>query len=144
MTAIRIGRRAMLLAPLAASLAASLAAPAVRAADTLPVIFVHGNGDTAGLWLTTLWRFESNGYPADRLFALDLRTPQAGAAFDKPQAGRSGGGNEQGPIETTGPSCSPAELQGALAPSAISRCAWSRQPRSLRHRSFSTGSRRTR
>ncbi len=85
MTAIRIGRRAMLLAPLAASLAGTSAS----AADPLPVIFVHGNGDTAGLWLTTLWRFESNGYPADRLFALDLRYPQAGAVFDKPQAGRS-------------------------------------------------------
>ena len=26
-----------------------------------PIVFVHGNGDTAGLWLTTIWRFESNG-----------------------------------------------------------------------------------
>jgi triacylglycerol lipase len=27
-----------------------------------PVVFVHGNGDTAALWHTTMWRFESNGY----------------------------------------------------------------------------------
>ena len=27
-----------------------------------PVIFVHGNGDSASAWHTTVWRFESNGY----------------------------------------------------------------------------------
>jgi hypothetical protein len=26
-----------------------------------PVLFVHGNGDHAALWITTLWRMESNG-----------------------------------------------------------------------------------
>lgn len=26
------------------------------------ILFVHGNGDTAALWHTTMWRFESNGY----------------------------------------------------------------------------------
>ena len=54
-----------------------------------PIIFVHGNGDTAGLWLTTFWRFEANGYPRDRLFALDLRYPQARNVDATPQAGRS-------------------------------------------------------
>ena len=33
---------------------------------------MHGNGDTAGLWLTTLWRFESNGWPRARLHAVDM------------------------------------------------------------------------
>ncbi len=42
-----------------------------------PIVFVHGNGDTAGLWLTTQWRFESNGWPRDRLFALDVPYPSA-------------------------------------------------------------------
>jgi hypothetical protein len=27
----------------------------------LPILFAHGNGDQAPIWLTTLWRFESNG-----------------------------------------------------------------------------------
>jgi pimeloyl-ACP methyl ester carboxylesterase len=55
-----------------------------------PVLFVHGNGDTAALWITTLWRFESNGWPRDRLFALDLPYPLARADDAKPQEGRSG------------------------------------------------------
>lgn len=55
----------------------------------LPIVFVHGNGDTAGLWITTIWRFESNGYPADLLHAVDLRHPQARDRDDTPQAGRS-------------------------------------------------------
>ena len=54
-----------------------------------PIIFVHGNGDTAGLWLTTFWRFEANGYPRNRMFALDLRYPQARNVDAVPQAGRS-------------------------------------------------------
>ena len=35
--------------------------------DRPPIVFVHGNGDTAALWMTTLWRFESNGWPRERL-----------------------------------------------------------------------------
>lgn len=54
-----------------------------------PIIFVHGNGDTAGLWITNFWRFEANGYPRDKLFALDLRYPQARNVDATPQAGRS-------------------------------------------------------
>jgi len=42
-----------------------------------PILFVHGNGDSSALWLTTVWRFESNGYPRDRLFALDYPNPSA-------------------------------------------------------------------
>ena len=40
-----------------------------------PVVFMHGNGDSAALWQTTLWRFESNGWPRERLFALDQPYP---------------------------------------------------------------------
>jgi triacylglycerol lipase len=43
-----------------------------------PIVFVHGNGDSAALWTTTLWRFESNGWPRDKLHAIDLPLP-AGA-----------------------------------------------------------------
>jgi predicted dithiol-disulfide oxidoreductase (DUF899 family) len=31
-----------------------------------PIVFVHGNGDTAALWHTIIWRFEPNGYARDR------------------------------------------------------------------------------
>lgn len=46
-------------------------------ADLPPIVFVHGNGDHAALWQTTLWRFESNGWPADRLHAIDVPYPNA-------------------------------------------------------------------
>lgn len=85
-------RRALLrLAVLAALLApVSLLVPAsLRAAEHPPIVFVHGNGDTAALWLTTFWRFESNGWPRERLFAIDLRYPSARDNDDKPQEGRS-------------------------------------------------------
>lgn len=39
-------------------------------ADFPPIVFVHGNGDTAALWQSTLWRFESNGWPRSRLHAI--------------------------------------------------------------------------
>ncbi|PUE36631.1 twin-arginine translocation pathway signal [Limnohabitans sp. Hippo4] len=54
-----------------------------------PVVFVHGNGDSAALWLTTVWRFESNGWPANLLHTMDVPYPLARDADDKPQAGRS-------------------------------------------------------
>lgn len=72
--------------------AALLAACATRPAETPlppPIVFVHGNGDTAALWLTTLWRFESNGWPRERLHAIDMPYPLARDADDKAQAGRS-------------------------------------------------------
>ncbi len=45
--------------------------------DLPPVVFVHGNGDHAALWQTTLWRFESSGWPAERLHAIDVPYPNA-------------------------------------------------------------------
>lgn len=58
-------------------------------ADAPPIVFVHGNGDSAAVWQTTLWRFESNGWPRDRLFALQQPYPLARDADGKAQAGRS-------------------------------------------------------
>jgi pimeloyl-ACP methyl ester carboxylesterase len=86
MTPTTLTRRAALL--LAAAL---LSACALKPADTLPppIVFVHGNGDNAAMWLTTVWRFESNGWPRERLFALDMPFPLARDADDKPQPGRS-------------------------------------------------------
>ena len=52
-----------------------------------PIVFVHGNGDTAALWQTTLWRFESNGWPRERLHAIEVPYPSARAEDTKPQLG---------------------------------------------------------
>ena len=54
-----------------------------------PLLFVHGNGDTAAVWQTTIWRFESNGWPRNRLHALDLPYPLARDDDTKAQPGRS-------------------------------------------------------
>ncbi len=64
-------------------------APAPPLAEWPPVVFMHGNGDTAALWQTTIWRFESNGWPRDRLFALEQRWPLARDDDAKEQPGRS-------------------------------------------------------
>jgi pimeloyl-ACP methyl ester carboxylesterase len=54
-----------------------------------PIVFVHGNGDSAALWQTTLWRFESNGWPRERLHAIELPYPLARDDDSKPQPGRT-------------------------------------------------------
>lgn len=63
--------------------------PRLRADRIPPIIFVHGNGDTAALWHTTLWRFESNGYPRNMLWAVDLSYPSARSDDSKLQPFRS-------------------------------------------------------
>jgi pimeloyl-ACP methyl ester carboxylesterase len=55
----------------------------------VPIIFVHGNGDHAALWMTTLWRFESNGFPRDRIMAFNFTDPLARSSDSVPQPGRS-------------------------------------------------------
>jgi triacylglycerol lipase len=59
--------------------------PASAQAARLPVVFVHGNGDTAGLWISTFWRFEQNGWPRELLHAVDLRYPNARGVDAVPQ-----------------------------------------------------------
>jgi pimeloyl-ACP methyl ester carboxylesterase len=83
---MQITRRLML-----ASLSV-LAAPRIgRAQPALPpILFVHGNGDHAALWMSTLWRFESNGWPRDRLMAVNMPDPLARDDDAVPQPGRSG------------------------------------------------------
>ena len=56
---------------------------------TPPIVFVHGNGDSAVLWQTTYWRFESNGWPRSRLHAINLPYPLARDDDGKPQPGRT-------------------------------------------------------
>jgi pimeloyl-ACP methyl ester carboxylesterase len=62
---------------------------ATDAAAQAPIVFVHGNGDHAGLWDATIWRFESNGWPADRLFAVDLPSPTASSRIAVAEPNRS-------------------------------------------------------
>jgi len=59
------------------------------AAEHPPIVFVHGNGDDATKWVPTIWLFESNGYPKDRLFAIRLTDPVARREDSKPEAFRS-------------------------------------------------------
>ena len=84
-------RRSLLLATAAvASLAlAGCATQSPSLAEAPPIVFVHGNGDTAALWQTTVWRFESNGWPRERLHAIDVPYPLSRDEDAKPQAGRT-------------------------------------------------------
>jgi pimeloyl-ACP methyl ester carboxylesterase len=59
------------------------------AAEQLPIVFVHGNGDYATLWSTTIWRFESNGYDPNLLFAVNLAHPNAPGDDTKPAENQS-------------------------------------------------------
>src|SRR5271170_505265 len=71
-----INRRSLLLgtAVLASS---ALSRRAFADESPVPIVFVHGDSDQAAIWQTTFWRFESNGYPRDRLFAINFTNPQA-------------------------------------------------------------------
>src|SRR6478609_9287899 len=54
-----------------------------------PILFVHGNGDYDALWMTTLWRMESNGIARDRMAAINFTDPNARSDDKVEQAGRS-------------------------------------------------------
>ncbi len=64
-------------------------AASISLGERPPIVFVHGNGDTAALWQTTIWRFESNGWPRERLHAIDVPYPLARSEDAKPQPGRT-------------------------------------------------------
>ena len=61
----------------ALALSGAAVAQETRFADADPIVFVHGDSDTAALWQAQIWRFESNGYPSDKLVAIDLDNPGA-------------------------------------------------------------------
>jgi triacylglycerol lipase len=83
-------RRLFLACSLAAALAGCAAPPPQADSSSFePIVFVHGNGDTEALWQTTIWRFESNGWPRDRLFAFDVKYPLARDKDDVAQPGRT-------------------------------------------------------
>lgn len=92
----RLGRRAVLAG--AASLAPAIAfgqqaqgQSQQRRAEPSgpPIVFVHGNGDSAPLWINNIWRFESNGFKRSLLFAIDFAYPNARSDDSKPQDNRS-------------------------------------------------------
>jgi triacylglycerol lipase len=74
---------------LAAALLVAGCASTPSLQEAPPIVFVHGNGDTAALWQTTVWRFESNGWPSSRLHAIDVPYPLARDDDGKAQAGRT-------------------------------------------------------
>ena len=81
--------RRRLFALLASSLLLGACATAPQGASQPPIVFVHGNGDSAALWQTTVWRFESNGWPSERLHAINLPYPLARDEDGKAQPGRT-------------------------------------------------------
>src|SRR4029450_6407056 len=94
----RIGRRNALAAGFAAAMVGSAQAQpqgrqqqrsAPPAAQLPAVVFVHGNGNTAALWHTTIWRFESNAWPRNLLQAIDFSYPTARSDDSRPQPFRS-------------------------------------------------------
>ena len=56
---------------------AQTAATGAAASEIPPILFAHGNGDHAALWITTLWRMESNGVPRERMLAINFTDPLA-------------------------------------------------------------------
>lgn len=54
-----------------------------------PILFVHGNGDYDALWMTTIWRMESNGIARDRMMAINFTDPLARSDDTVAQANRS-------------------------------------------------------
>jgi pimeloyl-ACP methyl ester carboxylesterase len=62
-------------------------APAAQAIP--PILFVHGNGDHAALWLTTLWRMESSRVARERMFAINFTDPLSRNDDAVAQPGRS-------------------------------------------------------
>ena len=101
--------------------AAACALPMAGCATTAPpsslppIVFVPGNGDTAALWTTTLWRFESNGWPRDRLHAMEIPYPLARDDDTRPQPGRSSTAEHMAQLA--------AEVRKVLAATGASRVA---------------------
>jgi triacylglycerol lipase len=54
-----------------------------------PIVFAHGNGDDAAKWMGVIWLFESNGYPANRLFAVRFTDPSARTDDERAEPYRS-------------------------------------------------------
>jgi pimeloyl-ACP methyl ester carboxylesterase len=84
-----LNRRQMLQGTAAIAFAATRRTAFAQAQPAVPIVFVHGDSDAAGIWQTQIWRFESNLYPRDRLFAISFTDPQARDDDGVAQANRS-------------------------------------------------------
>ncbi|WP_158818161.1 hydrolase [Methylocapsa sp. S129] len=84
-----LSRRRMMQGTAALALAGLPRAAFAQDQPAAPIVFVHGDSDAAAIWQTTFWRFESNGYPRDRLFAINFTDPQARDDDTIAQANRS-------------------------------------------------------
>lgn len=69
--------RRLFLQSVVGALATATVPAFAQAKSAPPILFLHGNGDHAALWLTTLWRFESNGFDPNRLLAINFIDPLA-------------------------------------------------------------------
>jgi triacylglycerol lipase len=109
-------RREVLIATGAVALG-PLVACAIRppATDMPPIVFVAGNGDSAALWMTSIWRFESNRWPRERLHAIDMPYPLARDDDAKEQPGRSSTGEHMAFLA--------AEVKKVLAATGASKVA---------------------
>jgi hypothetical protein len=92
---MNVSRRVLLqgaaMLPLAGSFGFSAAAQTSAAPagpDIPPILFAHGNGEQAALWMTTLWRMESNGVARDRMAAINFTDPLARADDAQPEPDR--------------------------------------------------------
>jgi hypothetical protein len=95
---MRLSRRMLLRGAGALPLAAgnfgfSAIAQTVPAASSAvqvpPIVFAHGNGEQAPLWMTTMWRMESNGIPRERMLAINFTDPLSRADDTKPEPNKS-------------------------------------------------------
>jgi hypothetical protein len=73
---------------LAALFLGACATPETHTSTHPPVVFIHGAFGSSAGWIPTIWRFESNGWPRDRLFAVDVPNPRARADDGVPMPGR--------------------------------------------------------
>jgi pimeloyl-ACP methyl ester carboxylesterase len=64
-------------------------AAASGAPEVPPILFAHGNGEQAALWMTTLWRMESNGVARERMSAINFTDPLARTDDAKPEPNKS-------------------------------------------------------
>jgi hypothetical protein len=95
---MRLSRRTILQGaaalPLAANSFGFSAAAQTNAAvpptmELPPILFAHGNGEQAPLWMTTMWRMESNGMQRERMFAINFTDPLARTDDTKPEPNKS-------------------------------------------------------
>lgn len=95
---MKLSRRAILqgvsglpfaVASLQAGAVAQTAPVGTPGTEVPSILFVHGNGDYDALWMTTMWRMESNGVAHDRMAAINFTDPNARSDDTVEQAGRS-------------------------------------------------------